>query len=166
MHVMQNKPGIRTCNSNHFLLHTRVLNALVGVFDKDANRANRAHSNGELEACWVNQPDAILIAAGDVQSHWYIRIVWQAVLHNTPDVDMQTQLFNLCENDKPTLISQFLSKSQGAMVPTYIVLRTCLICGFQSDIFFKGLLCFSFLFCVIVFCTVSMLKKINTIKAC
>lgn len=51
-----------------------------------------------------------LIAAGDVRSQWYIRTVWQAVLQNTPDVDMQTQLFNFSvgtkKNDPRFLVSQ------------------------------------------------------------
>ncbi len=41
---------------NHFLLHTCVL---LSVYLTKTSLANRAHTNGELEACWVNQPEAI-----------------------------------------------------------------------------------------------------------
>lgn len=63
---------------NHFLLHACVLSS---AYLTKARFANRAHTNGELEALEAIFP----IAAGDVQSQWYTRIVWQAVLQNTPD---------------------------------------------------------------------------------
>lgn len=129
---------------NHFLLHTCVL---LSVYLTKTCLANRAHTNGELEACWVNQPEAIF----DYSWKRPVSMVHKDCLASRPPKHSRyghaNTHFKLSSVETMTNRPSFLSFSetaskQGAKIPTYAVLRTDL--WIENMTFFKGLMCLFF----------------------
>ncbi len=130
---------------NHFLLHTCVL---LSVYLTKACLANRAHTNGELEACWVNQPEAIF----DCSWRRAVSMVHKDCLASRPPKHSRyghaNTHFLLSSVGTMTNRPSFLSFSetvskQGAMIPTYAVLQTDL---WIANITFSKVFCVLFYF--------------------